>query len=322
MNTLKKVGLTALGTSLIATSAFAGSMDVTGGASITFAGQDQGTSGNGFTMNDEINFTGSGEMDNGWNVTVKMQLDDNADGDTAEDNLDNRSIAIDMGDTGTLTFSGHGGDSALGAVDDVMPHADGNETWDVLSTATATAKFGAIGGNSQENMFSYANNMVDGVTFTASLVPSSANNTESTMSYAIAYSGVEGLTVGAAIDENGAVGATQVDYETMYAKYAYGPVTVGYQASESDSDTAASDDEWTAMGISYAVSDDLTVSYNVSDYNDGVQTTDQENSAVAISYTMGSMSVTGTMVNMDNVGGSTAAADDVSGYELGVSFAF
>ena len=35
MNVLKKVSLTALGTSLIATSAFAGSMDVTGSAGIT-----------------------------------------------------------------------------------------------------------------------------------------------------------------------------------------------------------------------------------------------------------------------------------------------
>ena len=37
MNILKKVGLTALGTSLIATSAFAGAMDVTGSAGITLS---------------------------------------------------------------------------------------------------------------------------------------------------------------------------------------------------------------------------------------------------------------------------------------------
>jgi len=65
MNILKKVSLTALGTSLIATSAFAAALDVTGGASITFAGQDKTTAGNGWTMNDEITFSGSGEMDNG-----------------------------------------------------------------------------------------------------------------------------------------------------------------------------------------------------------------------------------------------------------------
>ena len=40
MNNLKKIGLTALGTSLIATSAYAGALSVSGGASITFAGND------------------------------------------------------------------------------------------------------------------------------------------------------------------------------------------------------------------------------------------------------------------------------------------
>lgn len=328
MNTLKKVGLTALGTSLIATSVFAGSLDVTGGASITFAGQDKSTKGNGWTMNDEITFTGSGEMDNGWNVTVSMQLDDNASSTTAtatnQTNMDNRSIAIDMADMGTLTFYGHGGDSAMSAVDDVMPHADGNETWDTIGAATGgTAAFGAIGGNTANNMFSYTNSsIVDGLSVTASVTPSDGSNAETTNSYGVAYTGVDGLTVGAAIDENSEAGTSQTDFETMYVKYAYGPVTVGYQESESDGGLVADDDTFTAMGISYAVSDDLTVSYNVSEYDDGTQTTDQENRAVAVSYTMGSMSLVGTMVNMDNVGGSTNAIDDVSGYELGVSFAF
>ena len=34
-------------------------------------------------MYDEVTFSGSGEMDNGWTVAVSMQLDDNANGDTA-----------------------------------------------------------------------------------------------------------------------------------------------------------------------------------------------------------------------------------------------
>ena len=57
MNNLKKIGLTALGTSLIATSAFAGSLDVTGSASITFSGKDKGTAGNGFSMSDSVTFS-------------------------------------------------------------------------------------------------------------------------------------------------------------------------------------------------------------------------------------------------------------------------
>ena len=323
MNTLKKVGLTALGTSLIATSAFAATLDVTGGASLTFAGQDNSTKGNGWTMNDEVTFSGSGEMDNGWNVTVSMQLDNNAVSATGA-TMDNRSLKIDMNDMGTLTFYGHGADSPMSAMDDKMPHADGNETWDTLAAATdGTAKFGSIGGNTVNNMFHYTlPSLVDGVAISASIAPSDGTNLETTNSFGITYTGVDGLTIGAAMDENSEAGDLQTDFETMYVKYAYGPVTVGYQKSESDSATVADQDEFTAYGISYAVSDDLTVSYNESSYDDGTQTTDQENSAIGISYTMGSMSVTAIYAAMDNVGGSTDTLDDITGYELGVSFAF
>jgi outer membrane protein OmpU len=323
MNILKKVSLTALGTSLIATSAFAASLDVTGGASLTFAGQENVAKGNGWTMNDEVTFSASGEMDNGWNVTVSMQLDDNAVSATGA-TMDNRSLKIDMNDMGTLTFYGHGADSPMSAMDDKMPHADGNETWDTLAAATdGTAKFGSIGGNTVNNMFSYSlPTLVDGVAISASIAPSDGTNLETTNSFGITYTGVDGLTIGAAMDENSEAGDLQTDFETMYVKYAYGPVTVGYQKSESDSATVADQDEFTAYGISYAVSDDLTVSYNESSYDDGTQTTDQENSAIGISYTMGSMSVTAIYAAMDNVGGSTDTLDDVTGYELGVSFAF
>lgn len=323
MNILKKVSLTALGTSLIATSAFAATLDVTGGASLTFAGQENVAKGNGWTMNDEVTFSASGEMDNGWNVTVSMQLDNNAVAATGQQ-MDNRSLKIDMNDMGTLTFYGHGADSPMSAMDDVMPHADGNETWDTISAATdGTAKFGSIGGNTVNNMFHYQlPTLVEGVAISASIAPSDGTNLETTNSFGITYTGVDGLTVGAAMDENSEAGDLQTDFETMYVKYAYGPVTVGYQKSESDSATVADQDEFTAYGISYAVSDDLTVSYNESSYDDGTQTTDQENSAIGISYTMGSMSVTAIYAAMDNVGGSTDTLDDVTGYELGVSFAF
>ena len=307
-------------------------MSVSGSAGLTFAGQDKTTAGNGFSMSDEITFSGGGELDNGWTVAVSMQLDNNASSDaetaTTVSNMDNRSITIGMGDAGTISFIGHGGDSALGAVDDVMPHADGNETWDTLAATTlgGTTSFNSISGNATNNMISYNNSsIVDGLSFTASLTPSNGGtNAGTTMSYAVAYTGVDGLTVGYAIDENSELGALQTDFKTMYVKYAYGPVTVGYQVSDEDSATVADNDDFTAYGISYAVSDALTVSYNESIYDDSTaaSTTDQENSAIAVSYTMGSMAITATSVSVDNSGAGTGAIDDTQGYELNLSFAF
>ena len=330
---IKKIGLTALGSTLIASSAFAGSMDVTGSAGITFAGADKYDTGNGFTMTDEVTFTGSGEMDNGFNVTVSMQLDNNAQ-QASGNNMDNRSVKIDMGDAGTLTFSGHGGDTAASAVDDVTPTAYG-ESWDVIGSTTATQtnggtnKHGAIGGYGDDNIFMYnAPSLVDGLGLNVSYVPSHTDRAGSSISWALAYSGVEGLTVGYATDNNGKDGSTaateEIETTLMYATYAYGPVTVGYQENEADGATSSNDDEMTAYGVTYAVNEDLSIGYNYSEIDEDTSTSTnvQEASNISFSYTMGSITIAGASVKMDNMGESTSAIDDRQGYEIDVSFAF
>jgi outer membrane protein OmpU len=57
MNKLKKIGLTALAASLVSTSVFAGTMDVTGSAAIYFNGSSKDVAGNGWSMNDSISFS-------------------------------------------------------------------------------------------------------------------------------------------------------------------------------------------------------------------------------------------------------------------------
>ena len=329
MKNLKKLSLTALGSSLIATSAFAGALDVSGSAGITFAGADKGTSANGFSMTDEVTFSGGGEMDNGMNVTVSMQLDNNASGASGEF-MDNRSVVIDTNGMGTITFAGHGGDSALGAVDDVMPTAYG-EAWDVLSdnpdngavTATASTNFNSIGSAGSNNMLSYSNSeLMDGIKVTASYVPSGAGEANSSTDFALEYTGFDGLTLGYASGENNATAGSETDSDTMYVKYAYGPVTVGVQQSELDASTAAASDEFEAMGVTYQVSDDLTLGYTSSSYDAGDKATDQESTNISISYTMGSMTLAAAFVDEENRGGVDTAVNDISGYEIDLSFAF
>ena len=76
------------------------------------------------------------------------------------------------------------------------------------------------------------------------------------------------------------------------------------------------------MGVSYAVSDDLSVSYTQTAYDLGSSTTDEEMTTIGASYTMGSMTLAVTMNEVENVGGSTAAIDDIEGYDFTLSFAF
>jgi outer membrane protein OmpU len=327
MNNIKKIGLTALGTSLIATSAYAGALSVSGGESITFSGKDKGTAGNGFSMSDSFTVSGGGEMDNGWNVTVSYEVDNNENVTTA--GLDSHSVVIDTNGMGTITFAGHGGSSAMGAVDDVMPTAYG-ESFDIVSGSmdtggkTGTNIYNAIGSAGSNNMFHYtSSDLVEGVKLTASYVPSGTGEVESSTDLAIEYTGVEGLTAGYASGQNNAAGGTgNTDNSTMYVKYAYGPVTVGYQESEIDANTATESDEFEAMGITYQVNDDLTIGYTESTYNAGSETTDQENSNFSAAYTMGGMTLSVAFAEEKNRGGSTAVADDVKGYNINLAFEF
>ena len=325
---IKKIGLTALGSSLIATSAFAGALDVTGSAGMGFGGADKGTSGNGWSMYDSVTFSGGGEMDNGMNVTVSFELDNNENVGTSA--MDSRSLVIDTNGMGVVTFGGHGGSSAMGAVDDVMPTAYG-EAWDILSnspdngavTATASTNFNSIGSAGSNNMFHYSNSdLMDGLKLSASYVPSGAGEASSSTDFAVEYTGVEGLTLGYAAGEDNATVGAETDNSTMYVKYAYGPITVGVQESEIDASTAAASDDFSAMGITYQVNDSLTLGYHQSAYDAGDQALDQESSNISFSYTMGSITLAGGFVDEENRGGLDTAVNDISGYAFDLSFAF
>ena len=72
MNNFKKIGLTALAASLVSVSANAGSMSVAGSASLNvegFSGEEL-NAGKGYTMANQLTFTGSGELDNGLTVSL------------------------------------------------------------------------------------------------------------------------------------------------------------------------------------------------------------------------------------------------------------
>ena len=322
MNNFKKVGLTALAGSLVATSAFAGSMSVTGGADISMLNQSNFSSANSFSSGDSLNFSGSGELDNGMVITSKVEVD----GGTYDD----RSVVIAMPEMGTLTFQ-QSGSTAMSAVDDVMPTAY-DASWDVLGHgATATTKTAgqadkesAIGGFTTNNNFFYnVPELVEGLGVNVSYTPSGGSaRPDGSISFALAYTGVEGLTVGYAEDDNGKKGTAKIETNTMYAKYAFGSFTVGVQTSEQDGGNANDDDEFSAHGVTYQVSDDLTIGYHASERQFGDKSADQETKSIQASYTMGGMTLKAQSVSADNQGGSTASRDDVDGYKLSVSFAF
>ena len=320
MNNLKKIGLTAVAASLATVSAHAADFSVTGSASMSYTsnsivGIGGGGNGNPWAMSDTVNFAASGELDNGWTVSYTMGLDGSAVG--AGSGFEDRTLAITMGDMGTLTLMGQDGSSVVGSMDDKLPTAH-EESWN-FSGGPGT---GTTTGN---NAFKYSYGGVEGLSLEASYVPSTATAANGSTDAGITYSGIDGLTIGVAMGTDDTAGAAAtVDEQAMYVTYAYDAFTFGIQSNESDSNAAGADSEFSGISVSYAVSDDISVSIAQSDIErEGTSTvvdSTTEHTAIAASYTMGSMAVKATRASVDNAGGN--ADRDGDAYVVELSFAF
>ena len=311
MNKFTKIGVSALAGSLMAFSANAVEMSVSGGASITFGDYGADVTNNAWSQGDGLTFTASGETDGGVTVSSSYVLDNGA--------LDDYSVSISTDSMGTVTFHAMDGSSALGAVDDVMPTAY-EEPW---FGVTSPSK---IDGTAGDGLFQYTSPSVGGATITATYSQADSTIVESQTSYAIAYSPemVDGLTVGYAVQDDTATGVatSAVDENTMYVKYVFGSITAGYQMSDADNATASESMESTGMAISYAVSDEMSISYGTHEVetpNDAADE-DQKASLLSASYTSGGMSISASAGSVDNVGNVATADKDT--YEISMSFAF
>jgi outer membrane protein OmpU len=320
---IKKIGLTALAGALVSVSANAAELSVTGGASLGFSGEEKTAKGNGWTMNDTITFAASAEMDNGWVVSTSMMIDSGDNAGTR--NIDNRSMKIDMGDSGTLTFYGSAGSSNISLMDDTTPTA-GEEAWDDVSGATAHA-YGPTG---LDTFFYQNSSLMDGVTIGLDYIPADGSTQiGSSTAATIKYTGIDGLTIGAGMGEDNGEGPADADDVTAFnVTYAMDAISVGFSSFEVDTNattnstagaTHVGDTTLTAMGISYAVSDDLSVSINTSETEiEGLKT--QDATGISASLVMGSMTLSANHNSVENVGGTEGK--DRSGYALGLSFAF
>ena len=326
MDKLKKVGLTALGTALVSTSAVAADYAVGGGAKLTLVGGDKSNEGNGWSMLDSITFRASSDLDNGFTVSMSQNL--------AAGTPNNTNVTIDMGDMGSLVFWKQGGTSVPGSWDDMMPAAN-EESWNGLAGASGGAS-AIIAAGSNADMFRYSINVMDGIDLFASYSPSDGTAAvKSSQSAGVQYTGIEGLSVGYATGDNNeqvavtngnatdsAAGA-DIENTSMYITYAFDSFTIGMQDNESDSTTANADTSYRGYGISYAVSEDISLSYGVGTVDfELANSEDQETTAIGVSYTSGGITISGSMHDGENLGGSAATTADRTDYELNIAFAF
>ena len=311
---IKKIGLTALAASLVSVSANAGELSVSGAASIGIGGYSSLTHNRGatFSMGNQITFSGSGELDNGMNVALSFTIDQ------ADDTLpfDGHSVTVSSDSLGTLKFSGEGGSSAQSAIDTTAA----GDLWNNGSNVTAPRA--AEGGNN--SLYYTLPSIMDDLAVKLSMSPGGAGGGTAT-SWAIGYTGVEGLSVDYGVGETETVGSEQ-EHTTMKASYAIGSFTVGASSTESNYDAASGTDEAVdSWQVAYTISDDMSVTYGIDTLETEGQTVDEEISGIGISYTTGGVTITANRFEATGQGNSNTEGPktgDQERWTLGASFAF
>ena len=334
MNNLKKIGLSALAGSLVAFSANAGELSVSGSAEFTYT-DNNGTSGSGneitgnpYGAQQLVVFTGSGDVGFGELTVVRAMNDDGSSNSTSYSTLD-------MGSLGTLSFDSNGfGGVGYGGNDDVLPTAY-EEIW------TSTSSSGVVGAGSN-NTLGYANSFGP-LNFSIGYQKNgaSANQSESSASGAgvtgsttdmyvsAAVPGIDGLTVGLGHAEQtqNTVATTDADTTStgMNINYSAGPVAVGYRMAEINTGTADTGssviDAWS---IAFNVNENMSISYGQQDTEreavaDTVSVT-EEVTGINASYTVGAASIRFLNSKSENDGFTSGTEDEHT--EIGVVLSF
>ena len=340
MKDWKKVGLTALAGSLVATSAIAGAVTVSGTANITYTANsgaqdnagisasdaDTGADGSRWGINKTLAFSGSGELDNGWTVSVSQSL--------KAGTTNGVGMTLDMGDLGSIDYQADTGARGIGKIKDMIPTADedvGNGI-DVNGSTTGGGLSGTVSGGVKG--FHYANTISDMLEIGVGYAPkggkgnaqggtSGAGGVEPFTSAFVKLDPIDGLEVGIGVGEGpaGNADAQQTDdYMTVYGTYVYGPLTFGLQLSDVDTPGSTADDEQTRWGILYAVNDEISISYQDHENDDSTNSVDEDAKGYSASYTSGGITFKVHRNKGDNVG--NAASNTSEHTEVGVTFAF
>jgi len=309
MNKLKKVGLTALATTLVASSAYAGEMSVSGSASLNYSGVSTNSNVNPWTMGDSVTFSGGGDLDNGMTVGVSYELDGG--------NYDDYSLNLGLGDgMGTVTFSGNSVNAGgVDMVKDIVPTAY-TAVYE-NTNAVDNGVVAGIGGRSTTSMWGYKNTVGD---LTVSLGYNAVNSTAGAdgaeASIGLSYT-MDGITmVAGRFDDE-----TQSTHDTVGLKYTAGSVTAAVQRTDINYDgSIGNDQEAMHMGVSFAVNENLSLSAGRQKIEIDGTVDDEINTGMSASYTMGSITIGGGFNEVESAGGTAGSDAEVT--MLNIAFAF
>jgi len=356
MINIKKLGLSALAGSLVAVSAQAGEIAVTGSANVVYKTGNAANAGKTIGTDRDVAFTGTGELDNGWTFTVSTLLDDAYE-------VSSSYTSMTMGSLGTISAGTDTGGASY-KYDEEVPQA-------YEQTSDAQQNSANVVGNAMDsNSLVYNSPSFDiaglSLSFDGEFSPNAnglgtgdggttAKITDGNnfgKGYGLgATAKFEGLTVGVYGSERENRDPQLVEkvrdaFEGVwYAKYSMGPVSIGYSESYLDSGLNAADVASTtakaldrsatgifeseSMSVAFNVNENLSISYTSTEdtYDEqdhaatAIADVTQDSTAIQIAYSMGAMSVKAYQMETKNPGyDSDAPEENVTEIALGLAF--
>lgn len=356
MNKLKTIGISALAGSLVAVSAQAGELAVTGGLEATYSTESgdarTNSHGKGFGTEKGFTFTGTGELDNGWTFKGYHAINDSI-GTTSS------ALSMTMGSMGTMkmgTGSGHGG-KYDGQTPTAWEEVDDGGTTSLSANLVGTKIDGGnnimytspaldLGGISATLDVEYTPNAGDTAVHNGAVVATQSVGSAIGVGLTLAGGGLTVGIYGNDGSDDSQTGAPDPFEGIWYANYSVGPISFGFSQSYFDDGstgahgaatasktvkTASGLFETTQMSVAFAVNDDFSISYaDAEDEYDGqsnnlsgTETADvtMDMSSIQAAYTMGAMSVKAYRTKTSNVGYSTiGGTNTTTEVALGLSF--
>jgi outer membrane protein OmpU len=341
-------------------------MSVTGSHITTYTTGDAGVvehtnSANSLGSNTNINFSGSGELDNGFTISTFVLMNDATTG------LSSSAATMTMGSMGTVGVSKVGGFNVNGAYDETYPRA-----YEENSDAGGQSSLNSMGAWADDNAIIYKAPAIDlmgasvNIGIEHSLQAGTATGSDGSgaarsgtygsgtgVGVTVAYEGLTLGAYGAERENKNANDVTAVSDEfngSWFVNYSFGPVSVGYQETYFDAGVvhnATLEDRTTtnartvgaaggiftgeAMSIAFNVNDNMSISYaEVEDTydaqgnvsgGDGIDDVTQKTESIQIAYSMGSMSVKAYTTETSNPN-YDSDADKLNVNEIAVGLAF
>ena len=115
-------------------------------------------------------------------------------------------------------------------------------------------------------------------------------------------------------------GTAEVESTTFGVKYATGGFTFGLQLTDVETEGSTEEEDGVYMGVTYNVNDDFTIGYLRQETDFSGTSSDEEHSGIQASYSMGSISFSGRVSKVDNMGGSATASDEDKHITMSIAF--